>query len=733
MYKCWTIGFALLFYCTIGWGQNNLGAIGTWREHFNNHAVQQVIKGDKIYAASWYQLFSIDATNHIEYIGKSNGLQAVGIHAIQWDAVNAQLLIAYENSAIDILQGDQIIPINALVKTNLYPNNKINSIYMMGNWALLSTSFGIVVIDLVKHEIKDTWFPNNLRQNSHTYQIACTTDSLYAATEYGVYSTAIKNNWLLNNQWTHLTNYDAQAIQGVHVLNNQVYVNNTRALYQIPGLIPLYTTNNQSIQDIQTNANGLYALVKTKTPKGMLVKINTDKSTTVILDSTDLVNPIQLCLDNNIFWVADSSKGLLQKSTSLHWMQLGGPVQNIQGKMVVNADVLLAPFNNSNGGFATYNSAGWTNYINLQNTALQNNTLPVLSASAIDPMDQSWWFTSLTNLVQLNPSTQKLTLSTPHNLSGQLYPIQAAMGQLWILKDEQGVLMRQNNNWVLASPPTDFTKIGMQDGLFTNAGQAWIIAPNHQGAYLFQSAQNYTTSTWKKLTTAKGGGNLPSNFVTCFAEDKLGSVWVGTDNGIGIFNCGDISNSICDAYIPYVKNNGFIGTLFQNSKVNSIAIDGANRKWVGTNHGAWLLSSDGSNIIEQFTKENSPLPTDTILQIIVEPNTGEVFLNSSNGLVSYRSTATQGATTQQNILIYPNPITPDYNGPIAIKGLVENAMVKITDLTGRLVYQTRALGGQAIWNGKTYEGTKVATGIYLVFVREDAGNEKVVGKLLFNH
>jgi ligand-binding sensor domain-containing protein len=728
MCQRWTIGFVFLFCCSIGWSQNNLGAIGTWREHFNNHAVQQVIKGDKIYGASWYQLFSVDPNNHIEYIGKSNGLQNIGIKVVQWDAMHTQLIVAYDNSAIDILQGDQITPINALLNSNLFPNNKINSIYMLGNWALVSTSFGIVVIDLVKHEIKDTWFPNNLRQNSNTYQIACTADSLYAATENGLFSAALKNNWLLNNQWTHLTNYDGLTIQGVHVLNNQLYANNPHTIFQLPSLLPFYSVNNQQIQDIQTNNNVLYALVKSNSQKGMLVKINTDKSTTVLIDSSDLINPKQLCVDNNVFWVADSSKGIAQKSTSIHWMDIGGPDQNINGKMTVNNDQLIAPFYKINGGFATYNANGWTNYVSMQNTPL-----PLLSSAAIDPLDQSDWFSTGTNLLHVDPSLQKFTVVTPNNLAGTLYPIQTAMGQLWILKDEQGVLMRQNNNWVLTSPPNDFDKIGMQDGLFTNAGQAWIIAPHHQGAYLYQSAQSYSTSIWKKLTTAKGGGNLPSNNVTCFAEDKLGSVWVGTDNGIGIFNCGDISNGICDAYIPYVKNNGFIGTLFQQSKVNCIAIDGANRKWIGTNNGAWLLSSDGTAIIEQFTKDNSPLPVDTIQQIIVSPSTGEVFFNSTNGLVSYRSTATEGAMIQQNIVIFPNPITPDYNGPIAIKGLVENAMVKITDLTGRLVYQTRALGGQAIWNGKTYEGMKVATGIYLVFVRDDAGNEKTVGKLLFNH
>jgi hypothetical protein len=151
---------------------------------------------------------------------------------------------------------------------------------------------------------------------------------------------------------------------------------------------------------------------------------------------------------------------------------------------------------------------------------------------------------------------------------------------------------------------------------------------------------------------------------------------------------------------------------------------------VGTHNGAWLLSADGTEIIEHFTKLNSPLPNDTVVQILIQPNTGEVFINTVNQMVSYRGTATQGKATQSTIQIFPNPISTHFNGQIAMRGLIENALVKITDLNGKLLYQTTALGGQALWNGRTYDGQKVATGIYLVFVRDISGNEKSVGKIV---
>jgi hypothetical protein len=215
-------------------------------------------------------------------------------------------------------------------------------------------------------------------------------------------------------------------------------------------------------------------------------------------------------------------------------------------------------------------------------------------------------------------------------------------------------------------------------------------------------------------------------------DDKNGTMWIGTNNGIGLFDCNEIST--CKAYLPQIKNNnGFAGLLFQKENVNCIIADGANRKWVGTNNGTWLLSNDGTEIIERFTKNNSPLPNDTIRQIVIAPTTGEVFFNTAQQMASYRSTATSGTTSMQQINIFPNPIAPNYNGPIAMRGLVDNAIVKITSLNGKLVFQTRALGGQAIWDGKTYDGNKVATGVYLVFARDELGSEKAVGKIIITH
>jgi len=707
--------------------QSMLGAIGQWREQYNNKSVQHIIKGDKIYGATTHQLFSIDNKNNIEWLGKSTGLNEIEIAAMAWDELEQQLVIAYNNSNIDIIKGDNIYNINDIVLSNLYPNKKINDIKILNQWAFIATNFGIVVLDLKKHEIKDTWFPNNTRQAIVTYQTAITKDSLYAVTEEGLYSAAIKNNWVSINSWNNLKAYQNLGIKKISSNANLVTVYNNNSVFQLPSIQPIFKTTNSYIKHLIIAKDGGILFFSNKSESGTLFKLNADKSTSVLIDSTILGNPMEIVVDENNFWIADSANGLLLKNTTSQWIKLAGPIGYIKGKSSINDKVLLAPFHGNANGFSVFEKSVWKNY-----TSINSSKLPICIASAIDPKDQSWWFSTSSGLLHFNSNTAILESSTPSNLNGTYTDLQfSTNGNLWVLQDNQGLLQKKDNTWKLFAPPNNFMKSGLNNMIINKQGQAWMIAPKNQGLYIYQSTEKYPTELWKQLTTAKSNGNLPSSNVTCIAEDRDGSIWVGTDNGIGIFNCGDISKEICDASIPRVSNtNKFVGQLFQKEIVNCITVDGANRKWVGTNNGAWLLSSDGLEVIEHFTKDNSPLPSDTLLQIMIDPNEGEVFFNTNTEIVSYRGSATAGVLVQNEIAIYPNPVGPEYNGPIAFKGLVENAIVKITELNGRLVFETRALGGQAIWNGKTYEGKKVASGIYLVFVRDDLGNEKGVGKVL---
>ena len=724
MFKKCFLGLCWLTIYLHASSQSSIGPLGQWREHYNNKSVQYVVKGNDLYGATTNQVFSIDAKNNIQFLGKSNGLHEIEIAAIAWDPIQSQLIIAYKNSNIDIVKGDEIFSIADIYLSKVYANKKINSIQILGAWALVSTHFGIVVVDLIKYEIKDTWFANNNRQATITYQTISTADSLYALTEEGLFSTALKNYYINSNQWKKINGYT--GIKKLSTYNNIVYAIGSKNIYQLPKTDPIYQSSIDSIRNAYAHKEGLY-IIKSDGTNGSLLNLNTNNTINNILDKTYLSKPVDLTIDQNNIWIADSLNGLILKNTETKNILLGGPSEKIKGTGFVNSNYLLAPFGANKGGFSSYSGAGWKNY-----TQLNGVNLPVLTAASIDPIDNSWWFASAASFLHYNITSNSIETISPSTVNGNFTQIQFSKeGIFWALQDGQGLVQKQDNKWTSIPFPQNFLKNGLKNMVVNHQGQAWIPGPANQGLYVYQSNKYFGTASWKQLNTAKSSGNLPSSNVLSVALDNAGAVWVGTDNGIGIFNCGDISKDVCDAYLPTIKNsNGFLGLLLQRESVNCIAVDGANRKWVGTQNGAWLLSADGSSIIEHFTKNNSPLPNDTILQILIEPQYGNVFFNTASEMVSYRGFATEGTTNQNEIKIFPNPVAPNYNGPIALRGLVENALVKITDMSGSLVFETRALGGQAIWNGKSLAGSKVATGIYLVFVRDDIGNEKAVGKIV---
>jgi hypothetical protein len=237
------------------------------------------------------------------------------------------------------------------------------------------------------------------------------------------------------------------------------------------------------------------------------------------------------------------------------------------------------------------------------------------------------------------------------------------------------------------------------------------------------------------------GSKLETSTVNCLVQDHTNELWIGTDKGIKvIYNTSNaFANGGHSEMAPISCNNilysedGKVEYLLAYENISCIAVDGGNRKWIGTAAGGiFLLSDNGLEQLEHFTANNSPLPSDKITAIGIAPESGEVFIGTDNGLVSYKGTATYaGSKPNDEVYAYPNPVRPDYNGNIAIKGLTRDALVHITNVSGKVVFSTQAEGGQAIWNGKTADGNRVASGVYYVFASDKYGKNRSVAKILF--
>lgn len=700
--------------------QLQLGPIGTWRAHFSNESIQQVVKGDQIYVAAANQIIQIDANRQTTYLNTTTGLHATGIHKIAWHPIENQLVIAYKNSRLDIIKGDQVTLIDDIQSSNLYSDKTINDLIVYNNNAYLSCNFGIVVIDLLKKEIKSTIFPNNNRQNVKVFQTIVYQNKLFALTENGIWSTTL----VQNNSWIVENTMGVSGIKNMFVFKNQLYFNNQQKIYAYQSNIASYQIFTGTIEAIAVDEERILAGIAYQN-KGALIQFNNNQTNTVLVDSTVLTQPVGLLKDGNTIWVADFGKGLYEKNEQSKWTALGGPLSSAYGSNAFSTHQLLMSYGTNKIGISSLNEKGWSNL-----TQIQNLKINYVEAVSIDPIDQSWWMGMGDQLIHYDPNKKIVEAILPNTSMGAIKSIQQKTdGQIVLLKEGFGIVAKEAGKWNSYPMQTGFSSANLKKILVAKNDLSWIIGPKQQGILLFQKQNNQ--AIWRQLNTGKGSGNLPSMEVTAIAEDKDGSIWVGTDNGIAIFQCNTI-NEACDAYLPIVQSNGFNGYLFQRETIHSISIDGANRKWIGTNNGAWLISKDGAEVLQHFTTENSPLPDNSVLSIGIEPTDGDVFFFTKNEIISYKGNSTEPSTTQSAIKIFPNPVAPNYNGPIVIKNLVNNALVKITDINGQLMMQTRALGGQAVWNGMDQYQRKVASGIYLIFARDDMGNEKAVGKILIS-
>lgn len=275
----------------------------------------------------------------------------------------------------------------------------------------------------------------------------------------------------------------------------------------------------------------------------------------------------------------------------------------------------------------------------------------------------------------------------------------------------------------------------MKGSFFDSRGQLWFVNAHSDNPYLFCYDIDNEKITRYTHFVNQDGINLTNYYVECVAEDKKGNIWVGTDKGPVYLDADRIADNtlgVIQYKVPRNDGTDYADYLLSNVYINCIAIDGADRKWFGTeNNGVFLISADNNTQIHHFTEENSFLMSNKIESIAINHQTGEVFFGTDKGLCSYMSDATQPTAkmTKDNVWAYPNPVNPDYTGLITIKGLSYDADVKILTSNGTLVNEGRSNGGIYTWNGCDLHGTPVASGVYMVAVATHEGKSGIVSKI----
>jgi len=710
--------------------------IGYWKDYQSYTSASYIAEADnKIYCVTNGGLFYINKEdNTVNRMSKVTGLSDIGIKQIAYDIDSKITIITYENCNIDLLKNNTIINISDIKRKEIIGNKLINNIIIKEKIAYLSCTFGLVLLDLENEEIKDTY---KIGQNGDFEEInscAFNRKNIFVASDGGVYYADKNSSSLFDfNSWMLDTNR-TENYQNIFVIEDSIWVGNGNSFYNNNSL---FLSNNDTI----LKYNNLLL-----------------SADTIINNQLEDINFIYKDSEGYL-WVADDNNGLLKFTNSQYQESFipEGPIRNdIYSLEFAENKLYQCHGGHANFGLNSliYDGASIKDeYDNWENWGYWHQTARDILEVAVKNGEEYYasWYDGIAQMEEGKLITQHGYASTNGVLDTVYYSNNRIRisdlkfdneGNLWGLSSEVNhplFVKTKNGEWHSFTMKQNQVALFFDDLLIDSYNQKWGIIDRGAGVFVYNhnnTIENPEDDQYKLLNTNIGSGNLPSLRTYSIAEDLDGEIWIGTDKGIGVFyNPSSVfSGNNFDAQQILITEGEYGQYLLSEEKVKCISIDGANRKWIGTEKsGIFLISEDGLDQILHFTTENSPLFSNNIIDIAINPENGEVFIGTEKGLISYRSDGTDGAKTQSTTTVFPNPVRESYNGIIAISGLVTDANIKITDIDGNLVFEDFAKGGQASWNGKNKNGDRVSTGVYIVFSTDINGVEKIVSKILFIH
>lgn len=736
--------FSSIFYHTFC--QVNI-PLGTWRSHYPFYQVSSTAAGgEKIYGGTGNGIVVFDKSdNSLAKLGKLDGLQENNVSALGY--AEGALFIGYASGNMDIILGNTIESFDFTTNSQITGDKTINGFTFFQNYAYISTAYGVLKFDTRRRVVQETYREIGLDGPGQpgelqVYNGVIYNDSIFLATEQGVLAANVVENYNLLDytNWKRFGSADGIPETNISALT----VFNGKVLATVSGN-DLYEYENgnwtatglfidRPLGVAKATENDLYVIVE-----GDVVRLDRDFN---VVSTIHEYEALTLTTDaEGKLWAGTSASGIVSGYTgTLESFVISGPLfdqafrfQYINGHIVAMA----GGFDRGDepedlpGMLSIFSEGQWRNYSSTLNNLSEINDLV---DAAYAPAFTSTFYASAGNgLLQvtdeggqlsINASNSPLVNVTNNDSSIYVTAIEGSAQGLWVLNYNSGLIHLLNNSggWETFTIPISAARYAID--ILVTGNLLWLrIDPQRGGGIVvYDPGQNVA----RYLNTTNGEGGLPDNVVNTMALDRDGFVWVGTNEGVSVFlNPFSVLSGSVDGVEPIFENR----QLLVEEEVTAIEIDGGNRKWMGTNNGVWLFDAEAGQQVHYFNTANSPLPGDEVLDIEIHDETGEVFIGTNEGIISYRAPATVSTGANSNVQIYPNPVTPDFNGRVGISGLVTDADVRITDISGKLIWQTRANGGTASWNVRDYNGSRAATGVYLVFISSDGGEDALVGKI----
>ncbi len=760
----WVIAF-LLFIPFLSTSQN---FEDRWTGHFSYISVKDISQGDnKIFVGAENTVFTYDlATQQIETLSTVNGLSGEFITTVHYSEAFQLLVIGYENGLIEIVKKgeENILKVVDILEKQTIPSDRkrINNFNEYNDKLYISSQYGISVYDLARLEFGDTYFISDGGGQINIMQTTVQKPYIFAASaSSGMRRALVADDNLIDYQnWTTIMGGSFKAVEK---LGSELYAansSNTILRFTPDGVSTNVQTFPLNVQKFRladnlltiTTANSIHSY-----SEGFI-----QEASVTNLQGFDL-NLLSGYAFGSNFYLGTAEDGLLIVpfgNTQPTQILPNGPIRNrpfaldaSPGELWVSFGELTVSYNPyplSHFGISHLKDTLWTNtsYKDLS-SAVGGEPTDLVNVT-INPQDPNEVYMSSfekgllkivegTPTVLYNETNSSLERVDDNGTDNgiRLYGSQFdSQGNLWFVqtKADEGILKLTPNGQF---QKTDITSI-ISDPI-SELGLTELEL-SREGAVFFGTVNNglvgYDPRTGKlnKAGEGEGAGNLPSNGVRTIAIDAQNRIWIGTSKGLRVlYSPGSFfdENEKPETQAIIIVEDGVAQELLFQQSITAIEVDGSNNKWVATaTSGVFYFSPNGQETLLRFTKDNSPLPTNNVQDIAIDPFTGIVYFATTQGLVAYKGSATAPSDTLENVHAFPNPVRPGFYGNVTIDGLTKRANVKITDITGNLVFEETSEGGSVLWDTTAFGSYKVRSGVYLVLVTTDDAIETKVSKIM---
>lgn len=769
-YKVLSLFFFLSISSFLCFGQGQ-PAVYQWSNiNTYNQVVDLAYYGQKFYCATESGFFIHHKDeNYTETFSKAKGMNDIDLTALDYDPTTKNLIIGYKNSNIDLWDGYRFRNISDLRLANITGNKQIYHILAYQGKAYISTGVGLIILDIKDRKIDKTIRFYHDQAVSEVYQTSILDQRIFVSTTEGIFTNNISDPFIENsNNWTSISSFPAAQLT---TYNDLLFYNERDTIYHSDKNlnINLFYIAPFEIDLLAQHPHGIWISGNTEDADRKTWQLDIHAS---LMDSLQLNQPTQIIsLEDGSTWYSDNSDyrqvGIygFHKSKGFNLSENltpSGPgvqeaydVDAINGRIYIahgayQEDNYLRSHNRKN--FSTYVNNKWHHYHWVSDEDYIEDFVRILA----HPQNDQFYVGSFAcGVLKYNdPWNYELFDGTRLPSYSNLSPESKVGGMAWDKDLNLWITTNYSNNELTALQP-DGSIIPMRsvltnisgalphsagDIIIDNHNNKWFTTTSSNGGVIIYddggTLENTNDDRYRILKAGEGNGGLPSANTKSIAKDLNGTIWVGTDNGIGIIYCPDrVLEGNCEATRKLVTNpeDGFTSAIFDHQMVNAIAVDGGNRKWIGTSTGAWLISPDGDEELLHFNQENSPLPDNYIRRIKIDQSNGDVYFVTSKGIAVFKGDAIAGQPHLNNDLhIYPNPVPPHFQGKIVIDNLMDQSDVRITDINSNLVYKTISNGGRATWDGYDYTGAKAQSGIYIVYIINAKGTLTKSGKFVIH-